>query len=128
MRLNKILSTAGIASRRAADELISQGRVEVNGLPAKPARELHVGDRIDLRQEALQRSLTVLDLSVRRGPAAAAQALYAETADSLARARARADLRRQGVEPALAQGRPTRRDRRTLAEWQRWSVSIDDDD
>jgi 23S rRNA pseudouridine2605 synthase len=31
MRLNKILSTAGIASRRAADELIQQGRVEVNG-------------------------------------------------------------------------------------------------
>src|SRR5689334_1220614 len=31
MRLNKILSVAGIASRRVADELISQGRVEVNG-------------------------------------------------------------------------------------------------
>ena len=31
MRLNKLLSTAGIASRRAADELIRQGRVEVNG-------------------------------------------------------------------------------------------------
>jgi pseudouridine synthase len=31
MRLNKLLSTAGVASRRAADELIRQGRVEVNG-------------------------------------------------------------------------------------------------
>jgi pseudouridine synthase len=31
MRLNKILSAAGIASRRAADELIRQGRVEING-------------------------------------------------------------------------------------------------
>jgi len=31
MRLNKILSTAGIASRRVADDLIRQGRVEVNG-------------------------------------------------------------------------------------------------
>jgi pseudouridine synthase len=31
MRLNKLLSTAGIASRRAADDLIKQGRVEVNG-------------------------------------------------------------------------------------------------
>lgn len=31
MRLNKILSAAGVASRRAADELITQGRVEVNG-------------------------------------------------------------------------------------------------
>ena len=31
VRLNKLLSMHGIASRRAADELISQGRVELNG-------------------------------------------------------------------------------------------------
>lgn len=31
MRLNKLLSAAGVASRRAADELIRQGRVELNG-------------------------------------------------------------------------------------------------
>lgn len=30
-RLNKLLSQAGVASRRAADELIAQGRVELNG-------------------------------------------------------------------------------------------------
>jgi 23S rRNA pseudouridine2605 synthase len=30
-RLQKIISTAGVASRRAAEELITQGRVEVNG-------------------------------------------------------------------------------------------------
>ena len=31
-RLQKILSRAGIASRRAAEELITQGRVSVNGV------------------------------------------------------------------------------------------------
>ena len=31
VRLNKLLSMYGIASRRAADELITQGRVELNG-------------------------------------------------------------------------------------------------
>jgi 23S rRNA pseudouridine2605 synthase len=31
IRLNKILSQAGVASRRLADELLAQGRVEVNG-------------------------------------------------------------------------------------------------
>lgn len=31
IRLNKVLSQAGVASRRLADELIAQGRVEVNG-------------------------------------------------------------------------------------------------
>ena len=31
IRLNKLLSMSGIASRRAADDLITQGRVELNG-------------------------------------------------------------------------------------------------
>jgi len=31
IRLNKLLSMYGVASRRAADALITQGRVELNG-------------------------------------------------------------------------------------------------
>jgi 23S rRNA pseudouridine2605 synthase len=31
IRLQKILSQAGVASRRAAETLIAEGRVEVNG-------------------------------------------------------------------------------------------------
>ncbi|PIP11814.1 MAG: 23S rRNA pseudouridine synthase F, partial [bacterium (Candidatus Stahlbacteria) CG23_combo_of_CG06-09_8_20_14_all_40_9] len=34
MRLNKFLSEAGIASRRKADEIISEKRVKVNGIVA----------------------------------------------------------------------------------------------
>lgn len=36
LRLNKALAQAGLCSRRAADELVSAGRVLVNGLPASP--------------------------------------------------------------------------------------------
>src|SRR5436309_314986 len=42
VRLQKVLSKAGVASRRAAEELIVQGRVSVDG---KPVREL--GRRVD---------------------------------------------------------------------------------
>ena len=35
IRLQKIISQSGICSRRKAEELISQGRVKVNGRPAK---------------------------------------------------------------------------------------------
>ena len=129
MRLDKWLWAARFYKTRAlAAEAVGRGRVEVNGLPAKPARELHVGDRIDLRLPAAHRTVQVLGLSAQRGPAPQAQALYAETAESQARARAQAELRRQGVEPAqtLAQGRPTKSDRRELADWQRWSASADD--
>ena len=41
-RLQKIISAAGIASRRAAEELIKNGKVTVNGQPAK------LGDSADI--------------------------------------------------------------------------------
>lgn len=130
VRLDKWLWAARFFKTRAlAAEAADRGRIDVNGVAAKPSRALRVGDRIDLRHAAVHRTVQVSELSMQRGPAARAQALYAETAESLDRVRRAAELRRQGVEPAqtLPQGRPTKRDRRELAQWQRWSASIDED-
>jgi ribosome-associated heat shock protein Hsp15 len=129
MRLDKWLWAARFYKTRAlAVEQIVKGRVSVNEQPAKPARELRIGDRVDLRQGDDARVVQVLGLSAQRGPAAQAQQLYAETAQSIAQRERRAELRRQGVEPAqaLTQGRPTKKDRRELVDWQRWSASADD--
>ena len=129
LRLDKWLWAARLYKTRslAADE-VDKGRVTVNGLAAKPARELRPGDRLEIRQGPVQRVLVVLALSAVRGPAPVAQALYEETPESLAAREAAAAQRRLGVEPADSQehGRPTKRDRRRLADWQRWSASIDD--
>lgn len=128
-RLDKWLWAARFFKTRAlaADE-IGHGRVSVNDQAAKASRELKVGDQVAMRQAGLQRSVTVLGLSNKRGPAAVAQALYAETAESVAARLKAAEQRRQGTEPAMTieQGRPTKRDRRQLADWQRWSASADD--
>ena len=104
------------------------GRVSVNGQSAKPAREVRAGDLLQIRQGPVLRTLEVRAISAQRGPAPVAQLLYAETPDSLAAREAAAARRRMGVEPAdsLAEGRPTKRDRRQLAEWNRWSASSDD--
>lgn len=130
VRLDKWLWAARLYKTRslAADE-ITRGRVSVNGQTAKPARDVKPGDRISLRQAGTNRELDVLGLSAQRGPAPVAQALYAETADSLESRRRAAEARRLGTEPALTieQGRPTKRDRRQLGDWQRWSASIDDE-
>lgn len=40
MRINKFLAEQGIASRRASDKLIEEGRVTVNGKRAKPGDEV----------------------------------------------------------------------------------------
>jgi len=49
VRLNKLLSTYGVASRRAADVLITQGRVEING---KTVREL--GTKADPERDEIK--------------------------------------------------------------------------
>jgi ribosome-associated heat shock protein Hsp15 len=129
MRLDKWLWAARFFKTRAlAVEQIAKGRVTVNQQAAKPARDVRLGDVLEIRQGDLVRTVSVTGLSMMRGPAAVAQALYAETEHSLAQRQRLAELRRQGVEPAqaLAHGRPTKRDRRDLADWRRWSASIDD--
>jgi len=130
IRLDKWLWAARFYKTRslAADE-IAKGRVEVNGQPAKASREVRIDDQVQLRQGALLRTVVVRALSAVRGPAPVAQTLYQETADSVQARERAAALKRQGVEPAAAieQGRPTKRDRRKLADWQRWSASADPD-
>ena len=46
-RLQKLISSCGLASRRAAEEWITAGRVEVNGQKA------HLGDRADLDRDTV---------------------------------------------------------------------------
>lgn len=134
LRLDKWLWAARFYKTRSlAAEEIGKGRISVNGQVAKPSRELRPGDEVLLRQGPVQRTVRVLGLSAVRGPAPVAQQLYEETPESLLARQQAAEQRRLAAEPALAiaQGRPTKRDRRdierTQAGWQRWSASIDDD-
>ncbi len=46
-RLQKILSARGVASRRAGEEMIRQGRVTVNGAPAR------LGDTADPERDQI---------------------------------------------------------------------------
>lgn len=129
VRLDKWLWAARFYKTRSlAAEEIGKGRVTVNEQAAKASREVRVGDRLALRQGAVTRVVLVRGLSQVRGPAPVAQALYEETPESIAAREAAAAQRRLGVEPAdaLQQGRPTKRDRRQLADWNRWSASVDD--
>jgi ribosome-associated heat shock protein Hsp15 len=129
VRLDKWLWAARFYKTRAlaADE-IGRGRVAINDQVAKASRELKPGDVLAFRQGPVVRTVVVRGLSHIRGPAPVAQALYEETAESIALREKAAEQRRQGTEPAQAieQGRPTKRDRRQLADWQRWSASADE--
>ena len=129
-RIDKWLWAARFYKTRAlAADAIAKGRAVVNGQVAKASRELHEGDVLDLRQDSLARTFIVRQLSRQRGPATVAQSMYEETPESVARRLAAADARRAQPEPALAieHGRPTKRDRRQLADWDRWSATSEPD-
>ncbi len=131
MRLDKWLWAARFYKTRAlAVDEINLGRVRVAGQPVKPARDVKAGDVLSIRIGTLTREVEVKGLSQQRGPAPQAQALYAETAASITAREAAAEARRLAPEPAdtIQQGRPTKQDRRRLADWDRWSASLDDAD
>ncbi|MFA5522239.1 MAG: RNA-binding S4 domain-containing protein [Castellaniella sp.] len=117
LRLDKWLWAARFYKTRslAAREIVN-GRVTVNGQPAKASRELVVGDEVRVRRQALVMVVQVRGLSAVRGPAPVAQQLYEETAESIAARERAAELRRLSPEPAhaLREGRPTKRERRRL--------------
>ncbi|MFJ1299489.1 RNA-binding S4 domain-containing protein [Pseudomonadota bacterium AL_CKDN230030165-1A_HGKHYDSX7] len=117
IRLDKWLWAARFYKTRSlASTEIGKGRVQVNGQPAKPAREVAPDDLITIRKDDPAIEVRVVALSAVRGPAPAARLLYEETeASRTARERA-AEMRRLAPEPALgiAAGRPTKRDRRLI--------------
>ena len=133
LRIDKWLWAARFYKTRSlASEEIDRGRVRVNGVPVKPARELKPGDLLEVRIGTVTRSVIVRGISDKRGGAPQAALLYDETPESVERRAAQAEQHRLSPEPALSlvEGRPTKRDRREgekTREWgDRWSASIDD--
>ena len=121
MRIDKWLWAARFyRTRSLAADAIDAGHVDLNGNRAKPAREVAVGDTVELAIGAHRWQVTVLGLTLQRGAAPVAQALYAESPESrAAREQAIASRKAMGADPAAHQGRPTKRERRQLDRWRR---------
>ena len=118
VRLDKWLWAARFYKTRSlATDAVGGGKVEVNGERAKPAKAVKPGDEIRLRLGPYEHVVVVRKLAERRGPAAAAQALYEETQASRdERARLAAQLKM--APPTFVyeeKGRPTKKDRRDLS-------------
>ena len=126
LRIDKWLWASRFYKTRslAADE-IDKGRVSVNGAGVKPSKELKVGDAVEIQMGPVSRHVIVTSLTDKRGSAPLAALMFSETEASLAKRLAAAEQRRLAPEPALtlAQGRPTKRDRRTLEKAQDWQGS-----
>ena len=116
MRIDKWLWAARFFKTRGlAAKAVLGGRVQVNGERIKPSRLVRVGEIVTVTKATEQWTVAVTGISDRRGPAAVAQTLYRETADS----RARREQRTLEPRPARTPGddlgaRPTKQARRRL--------------
>ncbi len=80
VRIDKWLWAARFFKTRAlASHACELGRIETNGQPVKPSREVRAGDMLRVKNDTGDYQLEVLLLSEMRGPAAVAQTLYRET-------------------------------------------------
>jgi ribosome-associated heat shock protein Hsp15 len=80
VRIDKWLWAARFFKTRAlASKACELGRVDSNGQPVKPSREVRVGDLLRVKNESGEFQVAVLILGEMRGPAVVAQTLYRET-------------------------------------------------
>src|SRR5260370_7072258 len=80
VRMDKWLWAARFFKTRSlAARACDLGRIQSNGQPAKPAREVRIGDLLHVTNDGGDFEVEVLLLSEVRGPASAAQTLYRET-------------------------------------------------
>jgi ribosome-associated heat shock protein Hsp15 len=105
-------------TRTLAKRSCELGRIFSNGQPAKPAREVRIGDALRVNNDGGEFEIEVLGLSEVRGPASVAQTLYRETAASReARLKVAAERKAAREFEILPVGRPTKRDRRRIIQF-----------
>src|SRR5262245_42726032 len=119
VRMDKWLWAARFFKTRAlAAKACELGRVQSNGQPAKPARDVRPGDMLRVTNDGGDFEVEVLLIGDLRGPASVAQTLYRETVASRElRARVAAERRAMREFEKLPPGRPSKRDRRRIIQF-----------
>lgn len=119
VRMDKWLWVARFFKTRAlAAKSCELGRIQCNGLSAKPAREVRVGDSLQIKSESGDFQVEVLALSEVRGPASVAQTLFRETEESRnLRLKLAEERRAMKIFTPAPEGRPSKRDRRRIIQF-----------
>lgn len=111
VRLDKWLWAARFfKSRSLAQEAANGGKVEIDGVRAKPSREVIVGQELRITRPNGRYTVVVTKVSDRRGNGAAAAELYRETDESKAERERRSEMHRLSRRIA-PEARPEGRDR-----------------
>jgi ribosome-associated heat shock protein Hsp15 len=119
VRIDKYLWAARFFKTRSlAARACELGRIQFNNQPAKPSREVRIGDRLRVTNDGGDFEIEVLLLSDLRGPASVAQTLYRETdASRTLREKVAAERKAARDFEVLPAGRPSKRDRRHIIQF-----------
>lgn len=116
IRIDKWLWAARFFKTRSlASDAINGGHVHLNGSRIKTSRAVAIGDELRIQRGHEQMVVMVQALSDKRGPAAVAQTLYAETEASRTAREQNAEQRRlQSAGVSLPDRRPNKHERRNI--------------
>ena len=119
VRMDKWLWAARFFKTRAlATRACALGRILCNGQPAKAAREVRIGDMLQVTSEGGDFQIEILLLSEVRGPAPVAQTLYRETeASRELRLKVAAERKAMRQFEQLPASKPSKRDRRRIIQF-----------
>ena len=119
VRMDKWLWAARFFKTRAlAAKACDLGRIQCSGQPAKPAREVRIGNMLRITNDGGDFEVEVLLLGDTRGPASIAQTLYRETeASRELRQKVAAERKAMKQFEELPAGRPSKRDRRRIIQF-----------
>ncbi|MCW8887133.1 MAG: ribosome-associated heat shock protein Hsp15 [Motiliproteus sp.] len=129
VRLDKWLWAARFFKTRAlAKQAIEGGKVHYNGVRGKCSRVVEVGAILQIRQGFDEKTVGVLAVSDQRRGAPEAAKLYAETPESIAKREMSVEQRRSmRAGQLVSDGRPSKKDRRKIADFKQRNHSLDDD-
>ena len=116
VRLDKWLWAARFfKTRSVARDAVSGGKVHLNGNRVKPGRLISAGDDLRIQRGEEEFIITVVEPSLRRGPAVVARTLYEESEENRSRREKLAEERKLERQKHLTrERRPDKRQRRKI--------------
>ena len=115
VRLDKWLWAARFFRTRGKAKLaINGGKVHVDGVRAKPSKDVAIGETLQIRQGFDEKVVVVTGLSENRSNATTAATLYQETDTSIEEREAAAEQRKLAGRAVSSEGKPNKRQRRRI--------------